>query len=503
MNTLTEVLDIFLNKLDKIPDNLKNTALGLLCVFTIIDISLEVFNLEETNWNKYIVKKTFRVGILIFLITKWSWLLKEIVKGFIKVSELGIKVTMSSNDYFNNPSKLIDIGYDLAVKIMGAFRFSSPSTYILIIVWLFIIIGFFFLAFSIILNWIEYYILTGIAIIFIPFGTLKVGENYYTNVFKTVIGSAIKMCVLNLVILISQPIIEEVTLNIDNKINSFLHIAAVILILAYIALQIPSMAASLMTGSPALNASAALQTGLAGLRTAVAGVGAAATTIAAGAGAYAGAMSGANSMADKGGMVGSKFGGAIGGIFGPGGVAVGQAIGGAFGTAVGGVAGMASGAAQGAYSSLNKNKGETKTDNKKEDNNANNKAANANNKTTPNNANNNANNGSVNADTGTTPSNTNGNTDNGSVNTDTGTTPSNTNSNTDNGSVNTDTGTTPSNTNGNTDNGSVNTNTGTTPSNTNSNTDNGSVNTNTGTKLKREDMYSNINHKTKLNGEEI
>ena len=472
MNTLTEVLDIFLNKLDKIPDNLKNTALGLLCVFTIIDISLEVFNLEETNWNKYIVKKTFRVGILIFLITKWSWLLKEIVKGFIKVSELGIKVTMSSNDYFNNPSKLIDIGYDLAVKIMGAFRFSSPSTYILIIVWLFIIIGFFFLAFSIILNWIEYYILTGIAIIFIPFGTLKVGENYYTNVFKTVIGSAIKMCVLNLVILISQPIIEEVTLNIDNKINSFLHIAAVILILAYIALQIPSMAASLMTGSPALNASAALQTGLAGLRTAVAGVG-----------AYAGAMSGANSMADKGGMVGSKFGGAIGGIFGPGGVAVGQAIGGAFGTAVGGVAGMASGAAQGAYSSLNKNKGETKTDNKKEDNNANNKAANANNKTTPNNANNNANNGSVNADTGTTPSNTNGNTDNGSVNTDTGTTPSNTNSNTDNGSVNTDTGTT--------------------PSNTNSNTDNGSVNTNTGTKLKREDMYSNINHKTKLNGEEI
>ena len=439
MNTLTEVLDIFLNKLDKIPDNLKNTSLGLLCIFTIIDISLEVFNLEETNWNKYIVKKTFRVGVLIFLITRWSWLLKEIVKGSIKVSELGIRTTMNNNDYFNNPSKLIDVGYDLAVKIMESFRFSSPSTYILIIVWLFIIIGFFFLAFSIIMNWIEYYILTGIAIIFLPFGTLKVGENYYTNVFKIVVGTAIKMCVLNLVILISQPIIEEVTLNVDNKINSFLHVAAVILILAYIALQIPSMAASLMTGSPALNASAALQTGLAGLRTAVAGVGAAATTIAAGAGAYAGAMSGANSMADKGGMAGSKLGGAIGGIFGPGGVAVGQAIGGAFGTAVGGVAGMASGAAQGAYSSLNKNKGENKTNNKKENSNTSSGSVNTNNKTTTNNNNNNPNNESVNVDTGGNPSNTN----------------------------------------------------------------NGSVNTSTGTKLEKEDMYSNISHKTKMNGEEI
>ena len=483
MDTLTQVLKLFIDSLINIPQNLKNTSLGLLCIFTIIDISLEVFNLEETNWNKYIVKKTFRVGILIFLITKWGWLIEEILYGFIKITTIAINTNISEK-LISNPSDLITMGYDLGVKIWGERTLSFPSTYItLAIIWFFVILGFFFLAFSIIVTSIEYYLLTGIAIIFIPFGTLKVGENYYTNVFKLVVGCGIKMCVLNIILLLSEKILTNLSNNLGDGTNNFLHATAVILILAYIALQIPSMAASLMTGSPALNASAALQTGLAGLRTAVAGVGAAATTIAAGAGSYAGAMGGANSMADKGGMAGSKLGGAIGGIFGPSGVAVGQAIGGAFGTAVGGVAGMASGAAQGAYSSLNKNKGETKTDNKKEDNNANNKAANANNKTTPNNANNNANNGSVNADTGTTPSNTNGNTDNGSVNTDTGTTPSNTN--------------------GNTDNGSVNTNTGTTPSNTNSNTDNGSVNTNTGTKLKREDMYSNINHKTKLNGEEI
>ncbi|STO28731.1 conjugal transfer protein TrbL [Fusobacterium necrogenes] len=464
MNTLTEVLSIFLKAIINIPDNLKNISLGLLCVFTIIDITLEVFNLEETDWNKYIIKKVFRVGILIYLITNWSWLLKEVMLGFLKIGKAAINISVGNKDFIDNPSDIIDLGIDLGFKILDQGSWSAPLTYLVLgIIFLLIIIGFFFLAFSVIITSIEYYFLTGIAIIFLPFGTLKVGENYYTNVFKLVVGCGIKMCILNLIMLISQPIIDNLTMNLGNKTNNFLHAAAVIIILAYIALQIPSMAASLMTGSPALNASAALQTGLAGLRTAVAGVGAAATTIAAGAGAYAGAMGGANSMADKGGMAGSKLGGAIGGIFGPGGVAVGQAIGGAFGTAVGGVAGMASGAAQGAYSSLNKNKGETKTDNKKEDNNANNKATNANNKTTP--------------------SNTNGNTDSGSVNTDTGTTPSNTNGNTDSGSVNTDTGTT--------------------PSNTNSNTDNGSANTNTGSKLKREDMYSNINHKTKLNGEEI
>lgn len=440
MNTLTEVLNIFLKSIVAIPDNLKNISLGLLCTFTIIDISLEVFNLEETNWNKYIVKKTFRVGILIFLINKWGWILKEVMTGFLKVGKAAVNIGIGSKDFIDNPSDIIDLGIEIAFKILDQGSWTAPLTYIVLgIIFLLVILGFFFLAFSVIITSIEYYFLTGIAIIFIPFGTLKVGENYYTNVFKLVVGCGIKMCILNLIMLISQPIINNMSANLGNKTNNFLHATAVILILAYIALQIPSMAASLMTGSPALNASAALQTGIAGLKTAVAGVGAAATTIAAGAGAYAGAMSGANSMANKGGMAGSKLGGAIGGIFGPGGVAVGQAIGGAFGTAVGGVAGMASGAAQGAYSSLNKNKGENKTNNKKENSNTSSESVNPNNKTTTNNSNNNPNNESVNVDTGGNPSNTN----------------------------------------------------------------NGSVNTNTGTKLEKEDMYSNISHKTKMNGEEI
>lgn len=440
MQTLTQVLALFLKYLTPIPSNLKNVALGLLCIFTIIDISLEVFNLEETNWNKYIVKKTFRVGILMFLIIKWSWILDEINKGFLKIANIAINLNLTNESFITNPSKIVDIGLDMGNKILDQGSVISPLTSLLLIfIYALTMIGFFFLAFSIIIALIEFYLLTGIAIIFISFGALKVGENFYSNILKLVAGCSIKLGILNLVILISQPIILELSRNLGNGTHNFLHATAVILILAYIALQIPSMAASLMTGSPALNASAALQTGLAGLRTAVAGVGAAATTIAAGAGAYAGAMSGANSMANKGGMAGSKLGGAIGGIFGPGGVAVGQAIGGAFGTAVGGVAGMASGAAQGAYSSLNKNKGENKTNNKKENSNTSSGSVNPNNKTTPNNSNNNPNNESVNVDTGGNPSNTN----------------------------------------------------------------NGSVNTNTGTKLEKEDMYSNISHKTKMNGEEI
>ena len=116
MQTLTQVLALFLKYLTPIPSNLKNVALGLLCIFTIIDISLEVFNLEETNWNKYIVKKTFRVGILMFLIIKWSWILDEINKGFLKIATIAINLNLTNESFITNPSKIVDIGLDMGIK---------------------------------------------------------------------------------------------------------------------------------------------------------------------------------------------------------------------------------------------------------------------------------------------------------------------------------------------------------------------------------------------------
>ena len=518
MNTLTNTLEIFLKYIVTIPINLKNTALGLLCIFTVIDITLQVFNLEEIDWNKYIVKKTFKVGIIIFLISKWNWIITEILKGFIKIGDIGLKVSDVPNKFINNPSRLIDIAFDLTSKIMEKGSWTEIVMLMFLgLISLFLIIGFCFLGFAIVITTIEFYLLTGLAIIFLPFGTLKMGENYYTNVFKLVVGCAIKMCVLNLVILISQPLILELkdkVLKNESNVSAFLHIAAVILILAYIALQIPSMAASMLTGSPTMSASAALQTGLAGVRTAVGGLGMAITGAVAAGGAYSGAMKGAAAGMDKGGMAGAGIGGTLGSLAGPGGVAFGQKVGGAFGSVVGAAAGATGGAAKGAYSNLNKPKaGNTKN------NNANTGASATSSNTQGNTVNtdtgasatsSNTQGNTVNTDTGasatssntqentvntdTGASATSGNTQGNTVNTDTGA--SATSGNTQGNTVNTDTGAsaTSSNTQGNT----VNTDTG--ASATSSNTQGNTVNTDTGINKNYEKV---IKKKTLLNGEEI
>ena len=331
MTTLTDVMEIFVDKLKVLPQNLENHALKLLMILTIIDITYQVFEVENIDWSKWIVKKVMRVGLLIWIIKEWNWLLKEIAIGFIKIGELGFGGNIENCKYVDNPSKLISKANEIGNTILESTSMISPRTWANLILWAFLMVGFFFIAFSIIIIWIEFYMLTGIGIMFIPFGTLKVGENYFSSVCKLVVGCGIKLCVLNAMILLIEPIIEKLAITKDGGTNGFCFLITVIMILAYMTLKIPDMAASMLSGTPGMNASAAIGTGMAAIGMSLTSIKTAINTIDVGKGGAKGIKKGA----ETGGNIGGKVGSSIGGIFGAGGAAVGGKIGSAIGGTVG------------------------------------------------------------------------------------------------------------------------------------------------------------------------
>lgn len=337
--TLTDVLEIFIEKLEVLPQNLENPALQLLMVLTVLDITWQVFKVEEINWNKWLVQKIMRVGILIWIIKSYDWLLTEIVNGFIKIGEIGFgKSLESSSLYIKNPSLLIVKAGALGEIILKATKLTSPRTWANLILWAFLMIGFFFIAFSIIIIWIEFYLLTGIGIMFIPFGTLKTGEIYFQNVCKIIVGCGIKMCVLNSMILLIQPILEDLKIIKDDGTIGFAHVITVIMILAYMTLKIPDIASGFLSGTPGMNAGAAMSAGMAAVGMAIGGVKSAITTTVGGIDATKGAIQGAKAGGSAGSKVGGNIGGTIGGVFGGAGAKIGSAIGSKIGGAVAGTA---------------------------------------------------------------------------------------------------------------------------------------------------------------------
>ena len=337
---LNDVLDIFLSHLEKIPYNLTNTSLALLCTLTVIDIANMVFKIEETDWVKWLISKIMKVGMLIFIIKNYTYLLKEIRLGFIKIGNLALGISLNSSNYLEDPSKIIDLSLDISSKMWEVVGY-NPKTWLFLLIILMILLSFAFIAFQIIITWIEFYLLCGLSIIFIPFGTIKVGENYYTNVLKTIVGCSIKMCILNLILLLSEKVIMSLSLN-NISFDSCIVTVTTVMLLAYLIMSIPNLATSLLTGSPTLSANDALRAGVAGLTTAIAGLTMASKTLGKGlstAGSVArgggqiasGTLDGIKGGADLGGIAG----GLAGGVFGP----TGEAIGSSLGKVAGGVTG--------------------------------------------------------------------------------------------------------------------------------------------------------------------
>ena len=355
--TLTDVMEMFVDKLKVLPQNLENHALKLLMVLTILDITYQVFNVEEIDWTKWLVRKVMKVGLLMWIIKEWDWLLREIVAGFIKIGEIGFGGNIQDCVYIDNPSKLISKANKAGDAILEATSMISPRTWANLILWAFLMVGFFFIAFSIIIIWIEFYMLTGIGIMFIPFGTLKVGENYFLNVCKLVVGSGIKLCVLNTMILLIEPIIEKLTVTKNIGTYGFCYVITVVMILAYMTLKIPDMAAAFLSGTPGMNAAAAISTGMAAVGLTLGGIKSAVGAV----DATKGGVMGAKKGAETGGGIGGKIGGTVGSLFGKGGEAVGSKIGSVIGGTVGaGVYGTYSAAKLGKNFNKNDNNSGTK-----------------------------------------------------------------------------------------------------------------------------------------------
>lgn len=338
--TLTDILGLFLDYLQEIPNNLKVPAVSLLVALITLDLILMGKKLvldENFNPVKYLVNKTWQFSYLIFIILNYSWLIVNIRDGFKKLASLATGITINSS-YIGDPTEVVILGSKFAWGVIDKGVGMNPISWSYLLIALLILIAFCMIAFGLVMTWIEFYFLTGISIIFVPFGILETTEGYYKNIFKTIIGCNIKLFVLEFWLLLCEPIIKN--LYISDTLIDFYNIVPVsitLLVLGLILLSLPKLAASLLTGSPAMSAGAAMGSAIGGLTMATkmlskGGSGAKGVTQTLGSGA-AETAKGTMEGAKKGGNIGARMGSALG--------PVGSMIGGTIGTAVGGTVGGA------------------------------------------------------------------------------------------------------------------------------------------------------------------
>lgn len=222
-----------------------------------------VWALQQENMQSFtavVVKKIMGIGFFYALLFNASTWIPAIINSFIKTGQ------MASGTGELTPSRVFDRGIDLAnavlsgVSVIGAIK--NPLVAI-VAGWaaIFIVIAFMIVAAQLLIALIESYIVITAGVLFLGFGGSRWTTDLAQKYISYAVATGVKLFMIYLII--------GVALNQSSSWNSllsttnFTNILVVLggsALLAFLAFQIPSMAASMLSGSTSLTAGAAAGT---------------------------------------------------------------------------------------------------------------------------------------------------------------------------------------------------------------------------------------------------
>lgn len=250
--------------------------------------------------------KVLLIGFFAWLINDWSRLAETIQVGFIELGLTAGGGSLSRADFLN-PGAILQQGWEIVkalgetpapinnpVDIMG----NLTDALILGLAMIGIMLAFAVLALQIIVTLLEFKIVTLGGFVLLPFGIWSKSSFLAERPLGFVVSSGLKVLALAIVVSGARSVFDQLQPSGNPDLYEALAILAASLLLAMLALFIPTLAAALVTGGPALGAGAAAAGALAvggaalGAVAGVAGAGAGAARIAGSARAAAGAGAG-------------------------------------------------------------------------------------------------------------------------------------------------------------------------------------------------------------------
>lgn len=214
--------------------------------------------------------KILLIGFFAYLINDWQGLSETLYAGFIELGLLAGGSSLSASDFLN-PGKIIETGWEIvraigespqnassALDVMG----NMVDALIFALAMLGIMLAFAILAIQIVVALLEFKIVTLAGFVLLPFGIWSKSAFLAERPLGYVISAGLKILTLALIVSGAQAVFDQLMPSPDADIYEALTVLTASLMLAMLAIFIPNLAASLITGGPNLGAGAAITSGL-------------------------------------------------------------------------------------------------------------------------------------------------------------------------------------------------------------------------------------------------
>lgn len=271
---LTDILGSFVNGSSEGFSVIKDHAESLFGKLVIIEVVLFGIGvaLNRIDFKAEIVAKVLAIGFAQFLLFRYVWLVDGLRDGFVTAG-LAAGGDHISTAEFLDPSAYMSSGFEQVFSVLES-RFEDDTWHLLsafsmiglfnLIVLLIMFFAFVAMGFQIFFAVIEFYIVTSLAIILIPFLIVKSTNFMGFRAINGIISNCIKLMVLAFIASLASPVLQELTFSTDQPtLRESVSLAVGALAIALLMWRAPAIAMAFIGGSSGLDFnSSALQPAL-------------------------------------------------------------------------------------------------------------------------------------------------------------------------------------------------------------------------------------------------
>jgi type IV secretion system protein TrbL len=257
-NALTLTLQNFITALSGAYGRLQGDANSLLSILIGIEVVLlGLWSALGGGDNVVgVFKRILHIGAWVWIVKSYPTLSKALVDSLIQA---GLKAGGGTGDVslLMDPSRLAGYGLDatapLTQKLADLGMTDLPDLIVFGFGYLAILACFFIMAINVFLAVLEYYVFAALAGIFLPFGLFEPTKFLAEKAIGAVVSAAVKLMVLALVTSVIDPVLSAIhfqgpQITFNELWSVFLTVCA----LMFLCWKAPSLASSLLGGSPHL-----------------------------------------------------------------------------------------------------------------------------------------------------------------------------------------------------------------------------------------------------------
>ncbi len=212
-----------------------------------------------------VMKKLLYLGFWLWIVRQFPTLADAFVKSLVQAGQIAGGGGGSS---VFDPSNIIDYGINTTAPMLDEMMKMDITQIVnglvLGLCYLMIMLAYILIAWQIFYAVLEFYLITALVGIFLPFGFLEQTKFLAEKAIGAVIASGIKLMVLAFIMAVIEPVLGTLTFSGSLTFTEIWSALVTVGAMAFLTWNAPGVAAGLMAGSPSLTAGTALQNAVVG-----------------------------------------------------------------------------------------------------------------------------------------------------------------------------------------------------------------------------------------------